>query len=170
MAKRINNYSRTESRKDFEKTDNVEDALDFLEQQGKLKPKVKLKQSFINERCVNYYDLVVGINSELKITDSPAKIEDLRQQKKDYQTRIINLCSIVIGSAIKRFKTLYPMHFQEVFTENVVEILQKIEKNKYNREKSSFHSYVFETCYQGCLKFLDAKAKYENSTVNLLQD
>ena len=71
----------------------------------------------------------------------------LKYDKSILQTKIINLVSIIIGSVIKRFKTLYPAYYNDVFTECVMDILIKINKNHYDPTKSSFHSYCYETSY-----------------------
>ena len=173
MAKRDNNYSRTDERADYVKTDNIEEALDYLEKQGKLKPKVKLQPKYINERCLEYYDKVVDINDKIKLLDKESDknlIATLRAEKSDQQTKIINLSSIVIGAVIKKFKTLYPAHFSDCFTAATIDILSKINNNKYDRTKSALHSYIFETSYQSTVKYLDDKARYENSTICLIQD
>ena len=170
MAKRENNYSRTSERSDYEKTINLEENLDYLEIQGKLKPKTKLRPSLTNERCVKYYNDIVIIIEQIKNEESKEKIEELKKLKKEYQTSLINLLSIVIGSVIKKFKTLYPMYYQELFTSCTIDILSKINNNKYNPEKSALHSYVYETSYQAIIKQLNDKAQYENRTIDLLQD
>lgn len=74
-------------------------------------------------------------------------IELMKSLKTDLQTKIINLSSIVIGSVIKKFPTLYPAHYEDVFTACAVDILDKINKDKYDRTKSAFHSYMYESSY-----------------------
>jgi hypothetical protein len=159
MAKRDNNYSRTKERADFVKTNDINDTLDYLEKNGKLRNKEVCEQKDINDRCVKYYDEVIRINRILVGLDDHCLLDDedikftkywkehLKFEKSELQTKIINLTSIVIGSCIKRFKTLFPQHYDNVFTACVVDILSKIQKNKYNREKSAFHSYMFETSH-----------------------
>lgn len=147
MAKRDNNYSLTTARADYKKPTNIEDTLDFLEKHGKLPPKKVMPPKLINERCVKYYAEIIEINKLLDEKDENTNIELLRYEKSILQTKIINLISIIIGSVIKRFKTLYPTYFSEVFTECVIDILLKINKNHYDQSKSSFHSYCYETAY-----------------------
>ena len=168
MAKRDNNYSRTKNRKDYQAPINVEDTLDFLEQHGKLPPKKVLPPRFVNERCMLYYNEIIKINKELESCEENKK-ELLKYDKTQLQTKIINLVSIVIGSVIKRFKTLYPAYYNDVFTECVIDILLKINKDHYDSDRSSFHSYCYETSYQSCIKFLNNKATYENSAISLIQ-
>lgn len=176
MAKRDNNYSKTSERPDYVITGNIEEALEYLEKQGKLKPKMTLQHKYINDRCIQLYSTIIDINKKIKELDKLDKPENkdtialLKLQKSDYQTSVINLSSIVIGSVIKKFKTLYPAYYNDVFTSCVLDILQKINNDKYDQEKSAFHSYMYETSYQACIKYLDDKAKYENSTVSLIQD
>jgi len=74
-------------------------------------------------------------------------VNRLKENKTDLQTKIINLSSIVIGSVIKKFPTLYPTHYEDVFTACAVDILDKINKNKYDRTKSAYHSYMYESSY-----------------------
>ena len=107
---------------------------------------------------------------KLTDTDNSTFLDRLKAEKTDLQTKIINLSSIVIGSVIKKFPTLYPTHYEDVFTACAVDILDKINKNKYDRTKSAFHSYMYESSYWACVKYIAEKAKYENNTVQLLQD
>ncbi len=67
--------------------------------------------------------------------------------KSDLQTKILNLSAIVIGAVIKKFKTLYPAHYEDVFTACVLDILDKINRDKYDGTKASFHSYMYEVSY-----------------------
>jgi len=78
-------------------------------------------------------------------TDNDTFIKVLKLKKTELQTKIINLTSIIIGSVIKKFPTLYPTHYDDVFTACVLDILDKIGKNKYDKTKSAFHSYMYET-------------------------
>lgn len=55
MAKRENNYSRTDARADFKSPQNIEDSLNYLERVGKLKSKMVLPPKYISERCTAYY-------------------------------------------------------------------------------------------------------------------
>lgn len=169
MAKRDNNYSRTADRADYKKPTDVEDTLDFLEKQGKLPSKKVMPPKFINDRCIEYYEYIIDINKLLESKDESVNVELKRYEKSILQTKIINLVSIIIGSVIKRFKTLYPTFYNDVFTECVMDILLKINKNHYDPEKSSFHSYCYETSYQSCIKYINNKAQYENSIVTLIQ-
>lgn len=59
MAKRENNYSRTDERTDFKDPKNIELSLDYLESAGKLKQKMVLPPRFITPRCIEYYDSVI---------------------------------------------------------------------------------------------------------------
>lgn len=102
----------------------------------------------VNDRCIQYYNNILRINNTLlDVSTSPEDIQQLRYEKSILQSKIINLVSIIIGSVIKRFKTLYPAHYNDVFTECTLGILLKINKNHYDPEKSSFHSYCYETSY-----------------------
>lgn len=83
----------------------------------------------------------------LDSTENSFFINVLKIKKTDLQTKIINLSSIVIGSVIKKFPTLYPLFYDDVFTACAVDILDKINKNKYDESKSAFHSYMYESSY-----------------------
>ena len=148
MAKRVNNYTRTEDRLDFKKTDNEESVLDYLESYGKLQNKKVLQPSKVNMRCIPYYDIIQELNEKIKNDNlSPDVIASMKKMKSLYQGKIINLVSIIISSVIKGFHTLYPLYYNDVFTECVLDILIKIERNKWDRTKSAFHSYCYETSY-----------------------
>lgn len=167
MAKRQNNYSRIEDRSDYIKTDNEDYVLEYLEKNGKLPHNKCLKPSKINKKCLIYYNIIQDLNN---MNRNKLIIYDVYKSKKElYQKYIINLVSIVISSVIKRFKTLYPLYYNEVYTECVLDILERINKNKYDINKSSQHSYCYETSYQACMKYLNEKAQYENKTVQLIQ-
>jgi hypothetical protein len=145
MAKRENNYSLTQNRNDYKVPTNIEATLDYLEINGKLPNKKVMPPNLINERCLDYYSKILVINKQLDSNN--VNIELLKYEKSILQTKIINLVSIIIGSVIKRFKTLYPTYYSDVFTECVMDILIKINKNQYNPDKSSFHSYCYETSF-----------------------
>ena len=161
MAKRINNYSRTTNRKDFKKQKNIEEALDFLEKHGRLKSNTVLMPREINSRCLKYYNLIQLCNNalqsfeykclynktDLEQNDVKIIIKTIKSRKSIYQGKLINLCSIVIGNVIKKFRTLYPQHYNDTFTNAVLDILIMIDKNKYNPQKASFHSYIYEVSY-----------------------
>ena len=161
MAKRVNNYSRTTNRKDFKKQKNVEENLDFLELNGRLKSSTVLMPREINPRCLVYYSKIQRCNNALKsfnmdclydktdilMNDITDIIKGIKLKKQRYQGKLINLCSIVIGNVVKRFKTLCPKHYDDTFTACVLDILIMIDKDKYDDSKSSFHSYVYETSY-----------------------
>jgi hypothetical protein len=104
-----------------------------------------LSHSEINGRCLFYYNKIQELN--VLFGESNYDVELLKKKKSEYQNYIINLVSIVISSVIKRFKTLYPNYYDDVFTDCVVDILIKIEKDKYDSAKSSYHSYCYETSY-----------------------
>jgi len=72
---------------------------------------------------------------------------EFKAEKQELQHKIINLSSIVIGSVIKRFKTLYPKYYQDVFTDCVLDVLLALNRGRFNKEKSSYHSYCYETSY-----------------------
>lgn len=167
MAKRTNNYKRISERRDFKKSKNIQKTLDFLQMNGRLPPKSNLSHSEINSRSIFYYKRIQEIN--ILFDDDKYNKNLLKRKKAEYQDYIINLATIVISSVIKRFKTLYPAYYDDVFTDCVVDILIKIERDKYDSTKSSQASYCYETSYQACIKYLDAKAQYENNTVQLIQ-
>lgn len=166
MAKRDNNYTRTKDRKDYKEPEDIDATLLFLEKNGKLPPKAKLPPRYISELCKNYYYQILLLDEKYEGNTSD---EFYKFMKSDLQGRIINLSSIVIGSVIKRFDKLYPTYYQDVFTDCVVDILQAINRHRYNEYKSAFHSYIYETSYWACIKYIDKKATYENSVVSLLQ-
>ena len=105
MAKRDNNYSQTVERSDYKVPTDIKDTLDFLEKNGKLPLKKVMPPNMINDRCMLYYDRIIEINKLIK--ESNDRKEVLHLEKSLLQTKIINLVSIIIGSVIKRFKTLY---------------------------------------------------------------
>jgi hypothetical protein len=145
MAKRNNNYKRITERADYKKSSDIDNILDYLQANGKLPPKEYLSPKNVNERCLKYYEKIQKINTELN--DDGNNLDLLKNNKSKYQGYVINLVSIVISSVIKRFKTLYPTHYDDVYTECVLDILLKIDKNKYDFNKSSWHSYCYETSY-----------------------
>jgi hypothetical protein len=61
MAKRENNYSRTQSRTDYKEIDPalIESTLDYLENTGKLKSHMVLPPRHISPRAVKYYDIII---------------------------------------------------------------------------------------------------------------
>jgi len=59
MAKRENNYSRTDERTDFKSPENIELSLTHLENVGKLKTKMRLPPKYISQRCNDYYDNII---------------------------------------------------------------------------------------------------------------
>jgi len=97
--------------------------------------KSNLSHSEVNSRCLFYYNRIQEIN--IFFIENKYDKTLLKKRKSEYQDYIINLVSIVISSVIKRFKTLYPAYYDDVFTDCVVDILIKIEKNKYDNKKSS---------------------------------
>jgi hypothetical protein len=135
MAKRNNNYKRIVERHDYKPSSNINNILDYLQINGKLPPKEYLSPKNVNERCLKYYKKIQEINIELK--NNTNKLNLLKNNKSKYQGYIINLVSIVISSVIKRFKTLYPAYYDDVYTECVLDILLKIDKDKYNFNKSA---------------------------------
>ena len=145
MAKRNNNYKRINERPDYKKSSNIDSVLDYLQVNGRLPLKKYLSPKNVNERCLNYYEQIQKINLELYNDNN--NLDLLRIDKSKYQGYIINLVSIVISSVIKRFKTLYPTYYEDVYTECVLDILLKIDKDKYDSVKSSWHSYCYETAY-----------------------
>ena len=145
MAKRSNNYKRITERADYKKSSDIDNILDYLQANGRLPPKEYLSPKNVNERCLKYYEKIQEINIELNNDDN--NLDLLRNNKSKYQGYIINLVSIVIISVIKRFKTLYHTYYDDVYTECVLDILLKIDKNKYDSSKSSWHSYCYETSY-----------------------
>lgn len=102
---------------------------------GRLPPKSNLSHSEINSRSIFYYKRIQEIN--ILFDDDKYNKNLLKRKKAEYQDYIINLATIVISSVIKRFKTLYPAYYDDVFTDCVVDILIKIERDKYDSTKSS---------------------------------
>jgi len=144
MAKRDNNYSQTQDRVDYKKPEDIDNSLNFLEEYGKLPTKKVLPPKLINDRCNKYYDRLLAINEQY-INDKDNY--EFKAEKQELQHKIINLSSIVIGSVIKRFKTLYPKYYQDVFTDCVLDVLLALNRGRFNKEKSSYHSYCYETSY-----------------------
>ena len=106
-----------------------------MQANGRLPPKRFLSPSEINGRCLFYYNRIQELN--LLFENDMFDKSLLKARKAQYQDYIINLVSIVISSVIKRFKTLYPAYYDDVFTDCVLDILIKIEKNKYDVSKSA---------------------------------
>lgn len=122
--------------------------------------------SLKDSEYILHFKELINNNNEISNEDF---IVILKKEKINLQTKFINLSSIVIGSCVKRFPSLYPLYYNDMFTACVIDILDKINKNNFDKTKSSIHSYIYETNFWAIIKYLNEKAQYENNTVQLLQ-
>ena len=98
----------------------------------------------LNDRLVYLHDKILKVDKILEKYPNNKKSQKLKQYKKELIERFSNLSKVIIGAALKKYKT-FADKYNDLYVECLTEVLDSLfKKKKYDKNKSLLSSYIFE--------------------------
>lgn len=147
----------------YKKAENIDEIIKTLEETGNLIGNIS--PQMLNDRLVYLHDKILKVDKILEKYPNNKKSQKLKQYKKELIERFSNLSKVIIGAALKKYKT-FADKYNDLYVECLTEVLDSLfKKKKYDKNKSLLSSYIFEISRQTLVKETSKIVKEDNKYI-----